>query len=68
MKREEVFHVKPTSYTAPTVDAKRIPQERIEAMARPVLAAAREAFKDPEIAREFTQWLAKRRATKGATS
>lgn len=60
--------MKPTSYTAPTVDAKRIPQERIEAMARPVLAAAREAFKDPETAREFTRWLADRRTKKGATA
>jgi len=59
-----VFHVKHTD----NIKTTEIPQERIEAMARPVLAAVREAFKDPETAREFTQWLANRRATKGATS
>jgi len=50
------------------IATERIPRSRIDAMARPVLAAVREAFKDPETAREFTQWLANRRATKGATS
>jgi len=38
-----------------------IPQERIEAMARPVLAAVRDAFEDPKIAAEYKEWLKARR-------
>ena len=40
------------------IDASRIPQERIEAMARP-------ALEDPKVVKEFNQWLAQR-AKKGA--
>lgn len=56
--------MKPVSY----IDAKKIPQERIEAMARPALEAVRKAFEDPKIAKEFDQWLADRRTKKGATA
>lgn len=55
--------MKTTSY----MDAKRIPQERVEAMARPVLAAVRKAFEDPATAKDYEKWLAVRAAkTKGA--
>ena len=50
-----------------TMDAKRIPQERIDAMARPVLAAVRKAFEDPATAKDYERWLAERAAKlKGA--
>lgn len=54
-----MFHVKPTSY----IDAEKIPQERIDSMARPVLAAVRKAFEDPETKKDYKRWLEKR-ATK----
>lgn len=47
------------------IDVDRIPQERIEAMARPALEAVRKAFEDPKVVKEFNQWLAQR-AKKGA--
>lgn len=57
--------MKPASY----IDAERIPQERVEAMAKPVLAAVRKAFEDPETRKDYESWL-KKRATKqkGATA
>jgi hypothetical protein len=55
--------MKSTSY----MDAKLIPQERVEAMARPVLAAVRKAFEDPATAKDYEKWLAARAAKmKGA--
>ena len=42
------------------IDSKKIPQERIEAMARPALEAIRKAFEDPAVVNEFNQWLAQR--------
>ena len=44
-----------------TIDAKKIPKERVETMARPVLAAVRAYFDDPKNQREFEEWLAKRK-------
>lgn len=57
--------MKPTSY----IDAEKIPQERINAMAKPVLAAVRKYFEDPETRKDYESWL-KKRATKqkGATA
>lgn len=57
--------MKPTSY----IDTEKIPQERINAMAKPVLAAVRKAFEDPETRKDYESWL-KKRATKqkGATA
>lgn len=55
--------------TASYIDAKRIPQERVDAMARPVLAAVRRAFEDPETVKDYESWLAKRATKmKGATT
>ena len=49
------------------IEAKRIPQERVDAMARPVLAAVRKAFEDPDTAKDYERWLAERAAKlKGA--
>lgn len=56
------FHVIKTNNC---IDVDRIPQERIEAMARPALEAVRKAFEDPKVVKEFNQWLAQR-AKKGA--
>ena len=57
--------MKPTSY----IDAEKIPQERINAMARPVLAAVRKAFEDPETRKDYENWLEKRATKqKGATA
>ena len=42
------------------IDAERIPQERIEAIARPALQAIRKAFEDPRVVEEFNSWLAQR--------
>lgn len=57
--------MKPTSY----IDAERIPQERIDSMARPVLAAVRKAFEDPATAKDYEKWLAERaEKLKGATT
>lgn len=52
------------------IDTQRIPQERIDSMARPVLAAVRKAFEDPEIMKDYKSWLEKRatKQTKGATA
>lgn len=55
----EVFHVKHDD----NIDAEKIPQERIDSMARPVLAAVRKAFEDPETKKDYKRWLEKR-ATK----
>jgi hypothetical protein len=44
------------SSTKAYIDAGRIPQERIEAMARPALEAVRKAFEDPTLATEFRAW------------
>ncbi len=62
----EVFHVKQSD----NIDAERIPQERIDSMARPVLAAVRKAFEDPETMKDYKSWLEKRatKQTKGATA
>lgn len=62
----EVFHVKQSD----NIDAGRIPQGRIEAMAKPVLAAVRKAFEDPETRKDYESWLEKRatKQTKGATT
>lgn len=58
--------MKPTSY----IDTEKIPQERINAMAKPVLAAVRKAFEDPETRKDYESWLKKRatKQTKGATT
>lgn len=49
------------------IEANRIPQERVDAMARPVLAAVRKAFEDPATAKDYERWLAERAAKlKGA--
>lgn len=49
------------------IEAKQIPQERVDAMARPVLAAVRKAFEDPATAKDYERWLAERAAKlKGA--
>lgn len=58
--------MKPTSY----IDTEKIPQERINAMAKPVLAAVRKAFEDPETRKDYESWLEKRatKQTKGATT
>lgn len=57
--------MKPASY----IDAERIPQERIDSMARPVLAAVRKAFEDPATAKDYEKWLAERaEKLKGATT
>lgn len=58
--------MKPTSY----IDTEKIPQERINAMAKPVLAAVRKAFEDPETMKDYKSWLEKRatKETKGATT
>lgn len=49
------------------IEVKRIPQERVDAMARPVLAAVRKAFEDPATAKDYERWLAERAAKlKGA--
>lgn len=52
------------------IDTERIPQERIDSMARPVLAAVRKAFEDPETTKDYKSWLEKRatKETKGATT
>lgn len=52
------------------IDTERIPQERIDSMARPVLAAVRKAFEDPETRKDYESWLEKRatKQTKGATT
>ena len=52
------------------IDTQRIPQERIDSMARPVLAAVRKAFEDPETMKDYKIWLEKRatKQTKGATA
>ena len=52
------------------IDAERIPQERIDSMARPVLTAVRKAFEDPETLKDYESWLEKRAAKrrKGATT
>ncbi len=51
------------------IDAGRIPQERIDSMARPVLAAVRKAFEDPATAKDYEKWLAERaEKPKGATT
>lgn len=57
-----------TTSTTNTVQilAAEIPQERIEIMARSVLAAVRAAFEDPATKAEYAKWLAERRAKKGA--
>lgn len=61
----EVFHVKQSD----NIDAGRIPQGRIEAMAKPVLAAVRKAFEDPATAKDYEKWLAERaEKLKGATT
>ena len=49
----------------PVIIAARIPQERVDIMARPVLAAVRKAFEDPAIAAEYELWKAKRDARIG---
>ena len=47
-------------------DAEKIPQERIDSMARPVLAAVRKAFEDPATVKDYQTWLAERvKRTKG---
>lgn len=57
--------MKPASY----IDAERIPQERIDSMARPVLAAVRKAFEDPATAKDYEKWLTERaEKLKGATT
>lgn len=58
--------MKPASY----IDTEKIPQERINAMAKPVLAAVRKAFEDPETRKDYESWLEKRatKQTKGATA
>ena len=43
------------------IATERIPRSRIDAMARPVLAAVRDAFEDPKIAAEYKEWLKARR-------
>lgn len=62
----EVFHVKQCD----NIEAEKIPQERINAMAKPVLAAVRKAFEDPETRKDYESWLEKRatKQTKGATA
>lgn len=49
------------------IDAKQVPQERIDSMARTVLAAVRKAFEDPQVAADFEIWKAAR-AHHGETS
>lgn len=49
----------------PIIIASEIPKERINIMARPVLAAVMEAFKDPAIAKEYEVWKAERDARLG---
>lgn len=44
------------------IDAEAIPQERIKAMARPLLASVRKAFEDPAFAAEYEHWKAERDA------
>ena len=39
-----------------------IPQERIELLARPLLAAVRRSFEDPAVVAEYEQWKAERDA------
>ena len=50
----------------PTVKAEYIPQRQREQLARPLLAIAREAAKDPEIQKEFKNWQEARKTNKGA--
>jgi hypothetical protein len=52
------------------IDTEKSPQERVEAMAKPVLAAVRKAFEDPETMKDYKSWLEKRatKQTKGATA
>lgn len=52
-----------TTFSVIQIEATRIPQERIEAMARPALAAVRKAFEDPAIAAEYEAWLQARRSS-----
>ena len=51
------------SSTETYIDASRIPQERIEAMASPALEAVRKAFEDPALAAEFRAWQLARQQT-----
>lgn len=39
-----------------------IPQERIELLARPLLAAVRRSFEDPAVVAEYERWKAERDA------
>lgn len=45
---------------AVTIVASKIPQERINGLARPLLERVAEAFKNPVFAAEYEEWLTKR--------
>lgn len=49
-------------------DLEKIPQVRIDMMARPVLKAVKRYFEDPEVIREFEKWLAERAERMGEVS
>lgn len=61
-RSEQEALVKPGSLQQVRIDAGAIPKARIEAMARPALAAVRAAFEDPAFAAEYEHWKAEREA------
>ena len=44
-----------------SIEAERIPAERILQLARPTLAAVRQAFEDPAVVADFEAWKKARR-------
>nr|DAM37322.1 MAG TPA: hypothetical protein [Caudoviricetes sp.] len=65
MEKQDTHHAGDT-HPPIEIQAQKIPKERIEIMARPVLAAVRAAFEDPAIQAEYIAWLAARKARTAA--
>lgn len=61
-KNGQIAQVKPDGQQQVIIDASLIPKERLEIMARPLLASVRKAFEDPAFAADYERWKAERDA------